>query len=155
MWSSMLAISPLVGWSLTQINAVRHQLLPGGSQIPQMLAGFALALVAIALVANAVAHAGAPVQQELDGEGSPDFGLRFQELRRCADIAHELREASAYLEDLLRDPWVSRRDIQGAERRPYSMWQTKTEIAVRRLKKLQERANELEQVPVEIAKLLL
>ncbi len=97
MWSSIPAIPPLVGWSLTQANAVCHQLLPSGGQSPQMLAGIALGLVAIALVKNAVVRsdAGVPVRQELDGEGSPVVALRVQQLRRCADIAQEVREASS------------------------------------------------------------
>jgi Flp pilus assembly pilin Flp len=157
MWSSILAISPVVGWSLAQVDAAGHQLLPSSSQSPQMLVGVALGLFAIALVANAIgqSRAGAPVRRELDGPGSPVFTSRFQQLRRCADIAKELREASSYLEELLRDPWVSRREIQGIERKPYSMWLTKKELALRRLRHLEERATELEQVPVEIAKLLL
>ncbi len=160
MWSSILAIPPLVGWSLTQVNALRHQLMPGGSQSPQMLVGLVVGLVAIVLVANAVAYsrANASAQRKLDEEDredSPLFTPRFQQLRRCADIAQELRETSFCVEELLRDPWVSRRDLQGIERRSYGIWQTKTEIAIRRLKRLQERASELEQVPVEIAKLLL
>jgi len=157
MWSSVLAISPLVGWSLTQADAVRHQLLPGSSQTAQMLAGVTLGLVAIALLKNAVTHSGtaAPVKGKLDGEVSPVFVLRCQQLRRCVEIARELREASSCVEELLSDPCVSRRDIHGLERIPYSLWLKKTEIAIRRLKKLEERAHEIEQVPIEIAKLLL
>jgi len=155
MWSSILGIPPL-GWSLAQVDAVRHQLLASGSQNPQMLAAGALCLVAIALVTNAARlGASAPAQRELDEEGSPVVGLRCEQLWRCAGIAEELRETLSCVEELLRDPWVSRRDIQGVERKPYSMWLKKTEIAITRLKKLQERAHELEQVPIEIAKLLL
>lgn len=156
MWSSILAISSLVGWSLMQVDAVRHQLLASGSQTPQVLAGAALVLVAITLVTKA-AHsaASAPVEDTLDEEETPVFALRCQQLRRCAEIAQELREASSCVEELLRDPCVSRRDLHGVERRPYGMWLKKTEIAIRRLKKLEERADELEQVPIEIAKLLL
>lgn len=157
MWSSILTIPPSVGSSLMQVDAVRHQLLAGDNQVPRMLAAVALGLVAVALAASALVYsrAGEPAQRDLDEEGGPVFGLRFQQLRRCADIARELREASSSLEELLRDPWVCRRDIQGAERRGYGMWQTKSEIALRRLKNLEERANELERVPVEVAKLLL
>ena len=156
MWSTILAISPLVGWSLTQVDVVRHQLLVSGSQTPQVLAGVALGLVAITLVTKA-AHSGAsaPVQQKLDGEGSPIFALRCQQLRECVEIAQELREASSCVEELLCDPCVSRRDIHGVERRLYGIWLKKAEIAIRRLKKLEERAHELEQVPIEIARLLL
>jgi hypothetical protein len=156
MWSSVLTIPPMVSWSLMQVEAVRHQLL-GDSQIPQMVAGVAVALAAIALAASAVAHsrATALAERRLDEEDSPAIALRFQQLHRCADIAQELKEASSCLEELLRDPWVSRKDIQGVERRRSCLWQTKTEIAIRRLKKLEERAYELEQVPLEVAKLLL
>jgi hypothetical protein len=155
MWSGIVAIPPLVGWSLVQANAMHHQLLPSGS--PQMLAGITLGLVAIALLKNAVTHsgAGAPAEVELDEEGSSVLALRCHQLRRCSEIARELREASSCVEELLRDPCVSRRDIHGIEARPYGIWLKKTEIAMRRLKRLEERAHELEQVPIEIAKLLL
>ena len=164
MWSSIFTIPPLVGQYLTQVNAVRDQLVPSGSQTPQMLAGVALGLFAIALATNSVAHwrAAAPVQPKADIEASADFAVRFQHLRRYADIAQEVISASSYVEELLRDPWLYRRDLLLLARRPYyctarehCMWLTKKDIAIRRLRKLQERAHELEQVPVEIAKLLL